>query len=367
MLEALGEGTFGKVELARKDGYLFAIKFSSDNQIYSQEILENIFFKEATLLRGLDHPNIIKYYEGFLHGNYIQPGLSQRKRAGLVFEYAPHSLGQLMELGALEEPLARALFRQLLEGLSYIHSHNIIHRDIKPENILFDSCYNLKICDFGLSTRINSSSKPKTICGSDLFKSPEMLLKKNYNGLMNDLFAAGVTLFILATGRGPFVTAAPHSGNYQYIALNYFDKFWKVHEQKNKYSEEFKSLINSMLAFDPTYRLSISEILSHPWMNQDTLMGEEIQQAMQARIEKLIEHKKKVMQKQLKQKVGRPGTKKVQKRSISGVTPEQLIIKSRFLEESKKLTDRYVPKLTTFGDLEMIFKDFEGEITMTDG
>lgn len=172
ILDTLGEGTFGKVELARKDANLYAIKFTSDNQIYSPQILEQIFYKEASLLRGLDHPNIIKLYEGFLHGNFIQPGLCQKKKAGLVFEYAPHSLGQIMELGALEEPLSRALFRQLLEGLSYIHSHNIIHRDIKPENILFDRNYNLKICDFGLSTKVNSSSKPKTICGSDLFKSP---------------------------------------------------------------------------------------------------------------------------------------------------------------------------------------------------
>lgn len=59
-----------------------------------------------------------------------------------------------MELGPLEEPLARALFRQLLDGLSYIHSENIIHRDIKPENILFDQSFNLKICDFGLSIKV---------------------------------------------------------------------------------------------------------------------------------------------------------------------------------------------------------------------
>lgn len=54
-------------------------------------------------------------------------------------------------------------------------------------------------------------------------------MRKNYNGVMNDLFAAGVTLFILVTGHAPFITAAPHSGNYQFIALNYFEKFWKTH------------------------------------------------------------------------------------------------------------------------------------------
>ena len=194
-----------------------------------------------------------------------------------------------------------------------------------------------------------------------------MLLKKNYNGLMNDLFAAGVTLFILVTGRGPFNTAAPHTGNYQYIALNYFDKFWKVHEKKDKFSEDFKNLINSMLAFDPTHRLSISEIFSHPWMNQDTLMGVEIEEAMQAKVEQLIEMKKKVMLKQMKQKVGRQGVKKVQKRSITGVSSEELLKKHKFLDETQNLTDRMMPKLKTFADLELIFKDFDGEIALVDG
>lgn len=162
----------------------------------------------------------------------------------------------------------------MLDGLSYIHGQNIIHRDIKPENILFDQDFNLKICDFGLSVKIEGcNNKPKTLCGSDLFKSPEMLMKKNYNGLMNDLFAAGVTLFILITGKGPFINANPNCGNYQFIAYNYFEKFWSIYEKKKKLSKNFKSIINSMLAFDPTNRLSISEIMSHPWMSEDTLLG----------------------------------------------------------------------------------------------
>ena len=128
----------------------------------------------------------------------------------------------------------------------------------------------------GLSAKIDSETKPKTVCGSDTFKSPEMLMKKNYNGVMNDLFAVGVTIFILMTGKAPFNNANPNTGLYQFVALNYPDKFWKVHDKKSKYSPEFKNLIGSMLAFDPTHRLSIAEILSHPWMTQETLMGNEL-------------------------------------------------------------------------------------------
>jgi MAP/microtubule affinity-regulating kinase len=147
----------------------------------------------------------------------------------LVFEYAPYNLGEILEFGALNETIARTLFHQMISSLSYLHSKNIIHRDIKPQNILFDKNYNLKIADFGLSTKITNDNKPKTICGSDSFKSPELLMKKNYNGIMNDLFAAGVTLFILVSASAPFISATPNTGFYKFIALNYIDKFWAAH------------------------------------------------------------------------------------------------------------------------------------------
>ena len=93
---------------------------------------------------------------------------------------------------------------------------------------------------------------------------------------MNDLFAAAVTLFILVSGNAPFITANPNTGFYKFIAMNYIEKFWASHEKMVKFSPELKALITSMLAFDPTHRLSIAEIISHPWMNGDILMNDDL-------------------------------------------------------------------------------------------
>ena len=88
---------------------------------------------------------------------------------------------------------------------------------------------------------------------------------------------------------------------------------------------------------------------------------------MQAKANQFVEMKKKIMLKQMKQKVGRQGAKKIQKRSLNGVAPEEIIAKHKYNENTQRLTDRLVPKMKTFGDLECIFKDFEGEIVCKEG
>ena len=110
--------------------------------------------------------------------------------------------------------------------------------------------------------------------------APEINLGQPYNGVLIDLFAAGTLLFILIAQHPPFKRAIPTDPFYRLICTNRLDFFWKSHS-KNKppgfFSPAFISLITNMLAFDPTQRLSISDIKAHAWYNGPVASLEEVQ------------------------------------------------------------------------------------------
>jgi len=95
----------------------------------------------------------------------------------------------------------------LLLVTQYFHSKGVAHRDLKPENILLDSKFNVKISNFGFAGPIqgrDGSGYLNTYLGTKAFMAPEILIKEPYQGHEVDLFALGIILFILYSGRTPF-------------------------------------------------------------------------------------------------------------------------------------------------------------------
>lgn len=85
--------------------------------------------------------------------------------------------------GRFDEQIARFYFRQLIEGLDYVHQKGITHRDLKPENVLYDSAFNLKIADFGFAAPIagrDGSGYNKTKLGTESYMAPEIHMRKPY-------------------------------------------------------------------------------------------------------------------------------------------------------------------------------------------
>lgn len=204
--------------------------------------------------------------------------------------------------GKFSEPIARFYFQQMISALDHLHSKGFAHRDMKPENLLLDKDFNLLLADFGFSALLagkDGSGKMRSILGTENYMAPEIHSKAPYLGTLVDLFAAGIILFIFVSGHPPFSLAKASDSYYGLICMNNHEKFWHFHSRKKApgfYSDDFKNLINAMLAFDPTQRPSIAEIKAHPWFNGPTATHQEVLEEFNTRREKVeavLEAKKK--------------------------------------------------------------------------
>jgi mitogen-activated protein kinase 15 len=145
----LGSGAYGhvwKVTSIEKPTETFALKKAFEAFQHATDAQRT--FREISILKKLDHPNLIKLYE-------VMPSSSGRD-VYLVFEHMTTDLYNVIYSGNLEEVHKKYVLYQLLLGLYYIHSARLIHRDLKPSNLLLSQQCQLKICDFGLVRHLGS-------------------------------------------------------------------------------------------------------------------------------------------------------------------------------------------------------------------
>ena len=288
LLRTLGSGANSKVKLGqhKETGAFAAIKILKKNNSAMDAKFLELVMTEVQTMSGLSHPNIVNLLE------YSKDAFVE-KEDGTKYPVICISLelatgGELFDYVALtgrfSENIARFYFRQLIEGLDYVHQHGITHRDLKPENVLFDQFFNLKIADFGFAAPVagkDGTGTCKTKLGTESYMAPEIHARRPYSGPSVDLFACAIILFIMITQHPPFSRAEPNDPFYRLICANRADLFWKAHS-KNKpnglefFTEDFKLLITSMLQFDPAHRPSMAEVKAHPWYNGPVPSHEEI-------------------------------------------------------------------------------------------
>jgi serine/threonine protein kinase len=151
------------------------------------------------------------------------------------------------------------LFKQIIEAIGYIHSRSIVHRDIKLDNILLDGKGNVKIGDFGVSRLVKKGEIMREQCGTPAYIAPEILRDRGYQGFKVDIWSAGVVLFSMLYGSVPF-KASNMSELHELIIRGKFNL-------KEDVSEKGRDLIKGMLERDPKKRLSVEQILEHPWFD----------------------------------------------------------------------------------------------------
>eukprot|EP01022_Parablepharisma_sp_SALTPOND_P028399 TRINITY_DN70908_c0_g1_i1.p1 TRINITY_DN70908_c0_g1~~TRINITY_DN70908_c0_g1_i1.p1 ORF type:complete len:658 (-),score=51.12 TRINITY_DN70908_c0_g1_i1:1739-3712(-) len=153
--------------------------------------------REVRILKELKHPNIVNLIEVF----------RWKGKIFLVFEYVPHTLLEELENNprGLSDHETQKYIWQLIRGLEFIHSHNVVHRDIKPENLLISKHGILKICDFGFARFLAGPDSLYTdYVSTRWYRAPELLVGDANYAQGIDLWAIGCLLVELATGQPLF-------------------------------------------------------------------------------------------------------------------------------------------------------------------
>ena len=156
-----------------------------------------------------------------------------------------------------------------------LHESGICHRDIKPSNILLDLNLNPIITNFFISSLFKEENKLDDIVGTFYYMSPQHLFGEEYDGIKNDIFALGKTLFNLIFGMkiSCFKKNGKGDQKYDLIINNQYEEFWKIilgdyDKSYSNISEEFKNLFVRMVAYEEKERPTIDEILKDKWFDE---------------------------------------------------------------------------------------------------
>jgi len=249
----LGKGAFGKVNLGmhKLTGKMVAIK-SINKDCFTDEESKKKVMQEFSILKLLKHQSVIRLYESF----------ESKKHVLFIVELCAGGdlLNYVRRRRRLKEPIAQLILRQLINGLEYCHYKGIIHRDIKLDNVLLNAKGNIKIGDFGVSKCIRKGEKMYEQCGTPAYIAPEILRDKGYEGFSADIWSAGVALYAILYGTIPFKCNDIKNLQKRILKGKY--------NLKNDVSQEVRDLLRRMLEVDPRKRITESEILAHPWMQQ---------------------------------------------------------------------------------------------------
>ena len=243
----LASGGMGTIVLARRqeDGCEVILKFLGSKAMKETELLQR-FMREYDVIGKLRHANVVRVYDRGFAAEF----------AYISMEYMP--AGDLRE--RLGEPLGiertTDFLRQMVVGLGAAHDLGIVHRDLKPGNILFRDDTSLAISDFGIAkdlTTLSSVTIPGSFLGTPYYASPEQLLGRMVDG-RSDLYALGVMLFQMLTGRRPY-----DGKNTGALADAHVNAPIPLLPQE---LYRFQPLVNGLLAKDPDDRFqSTAELL----------------------------------------------------------------------------------------------------------
>ena len=255
LIKFLGKGKFSTVFQAEdlKTQQLVALKIIKIFDMMDKKQVDKCL-QEVKFLQDVNHPNIVKYLDSFMHENELL----------IVIEWADkgdlkrYIRKMIQEKDYLDELKVFDFTYQIASALKHMHEKRIIHRDLKPANILVFSDGVVKLGDLGLGRYLSIETiKAFSKVGTPLYMSPELIKNKGYD-FKTDVWSLGCVCFELITLKSPFITDAKNS---------LFDLYSKIEKgdypklTDSRLSKELVELVDQMLTVNQEDRISLDDAL----------------------------------------------------------------------------------------------------------
>lgn len=258
IVRVVGVGGSGRViqALHKPSGCMRAVKVMSKARLFQQEQRLQRVITEKRILARLRHPFVVSLHWAFQTSTHLFLVLDFCGGGELFFH--------MLKRGRFEETDARFYFCEILLGLEYLHSQQVLYRDLKPENCLLDDGGHIRLTDFGLSKdNLTESAQFTSFVGTAGYLSPEMVARQGH-GIPLDYYCLGCLLYCLLTG-----------------SLPHYEGDYKVMIQRRMKGEacafppwlsgDVQQLLTKLLAPDPKDRIGSKgaiEVKEHRWLTQ---------------------------------------------------------------------------------------------------
>ncbi|CAG7836475.1 unnamed protein product [Allacma fusca] len=261
----IGQGSYATVHLAEYSEGGRRVKLACkifDKDRAPKDFLDKFFPRELDILTRIENAHIIQVH------SILQRG----PRVFIFMRYAENGdmLDFIRQNGLVPERQAKIWFRQMVQGLQYLHTQNIAHRDLKCENILLSRHWNVKLADFGFARFcVDGDGKrvlSQTYCGSAAYAAPEVVSGTPYNPKLADVWSLGIILYIMVNATMPF-----DDSNLKKLLKDQLARKWDFRSRvKDVLTPVLTKLVRDILEPDITQRITLDRIATHDWVKRES-------------------------------------------------------------------------------------------------